>query len=104
MSTVAILTLELDELKDKRAEAQKEYEKAAKSLTNAKAAFLIGILLSGLDLFLGTFLLCGIGGLLLAAGFLSWLSNGDKTKKLKAQLDELDTAIPMKRKEIAEAS
>jgi hypothetical protein len=104
MSSIATLTLDLDELKDKRVKVEKEHEKATKSLGNAKIAVLAGVLLAGLDIAIGTYFICGIGGLLLLAGLFSWSTNGSKAKKAKEEIDGLDEAIAGKRREIAETT
>lgn len=98
--SIAKLTLELDELKEKRDKTEKEFDTANGRMRNGAIALLIGLVL----FFITSGFISLIGAFLAAVGLLAALTNIGKKNKLERQLKEMDAAITAKRQEIAAAT
>lgn len=94
MASLAKLTIQLDILKDKRAEVEKEFNSKNSMARNGAIAFLIGIALA-------IFFSFWIGAFLFVIGILAALTNVGKKNKLAKELKSVDDEIKLLRQQMA---
>jgi hypothetical protein len=95
MANVAALTMQLEDLKDKKAKAEKVLADSKRSRTVGLAGVLIGIFLIPAY---------GLGILLIIAGLMAAVTQNGKHTNAKQELDALDKEISEVRQQIAAAA
>jgi len=95
MANVAALTMQLEDLKDKRAKTEKIVEAAQKSYTIGLVGILLGIPL---------LFVYGCGLIFIIAGALAAVTQGSKRSAARKELAAIDEQISEVRQQIANAA